>query len=129
MGETMKQLPSKNLSKQAGVSKFGMLMVFVLLATFFTFGLKVVPLYVDHNLISGICEELIETGEASNMTITDIRQRVSNSLRINNITNFDLSKITLRKVNDKPIISISYERRVELVANLDVVAKFDTVLQ
>ena len=94
-----------------------------------TFGLKVVPLYVDHNLISGVYEELIENGEAANMTITEIRQRVSNTLRINNVTDFDLSSITTRKENDQAIIIIAYERRVELAANLDVVAKFDTVLQ
>ena len=125
----MKQIRSKSLREQAGVSKFGLLMVFILIVSFLTFGLKVVPLYVDHNLISGVCEELIENGEAANMTTTDIRQRVSNTLRINNVTDFDLSAITVRKENDQAIITIAYERRVELVANLDVVAKFDTVLQ
>ena len=63
------------------------------------------------------------------MTITDIRQRVSTTLRINNITDFDLSAITMRKENNQAIITIAYERRVELVANLDVVAKFNTVLR
>jgi hypothetical protein len=125
----MKQIRLKNLKEQAGVSKFGLLMMFVLLVPFLTFGLKVVPLYVDHNLLSGVCEELIENGEAANMTITQIRQRVSNTLRINNVTDFDLSSITRRKENDQAIITIDYERRVELAANLDVVAKFNTVLQ
>ena len=125
----MKQLNSKSLRDQAGVSKFGMLMVFILLVGFFTFGLKVVPMYVDHNLITGICEGLIENGEADNMTITDIRQRVSNTLNINNVRDFNLSNITVRKENDQAIITIAYERRVELIANLDVVAKFDTVLR
>ena len=101
----------------------------LLLAVFFTFGLRVVPLHVDHNLVTGICGELIENGEAENMTVTDIRQRVSNTLRINNITDFDLSNITSRKESDQAIISIACERRVELIANLDVVAKFDTVLR
>jgi len=96
---------------------------------FLTFGLKVVPLYVDHNLITGVCEELIENGEAANMTTSDVRQRVSNTLRINNIRDFDLTSITVRKENNQAIITIEYERRVELAANLDVVAKFNTVLQ
>lgn len=125
----MKRIESKALSKQAGVSKFGMLMVFILIVMFLTFGLKVAPLYVDHNLVTGICEELIQSGEATNMTLSDIRERVSNTLRINNVTDFNLSSITLRRENDQAIISIVYERRVELIANLDVVAKFDTVLQ
>jgi len=54
---------------------------------------------------------------------------VSNTLRINNVIEFGLSSITMRKKNDQAIIIIAYERRVELAANLDVVAKFDTVLQ
>ena len=125
----MKQIQLKSLREQAGVSKFGLFVGFILITLFITFGLKVVPLYVDHNLISGVYEELIENGEAANMTITEIRQRVSNTLRINNVTDFDLSSITTRKENDQAIIIIAYERRVELAANLDVVAKFDTVLQ
>ena len=104
-------------------------MVFIVIVSFLTFGLKVVPLYVDHNLITGVCEGLIESGEAANMTTTDIRERVSNTLRINNVYDFDLSAITARKENDQAIITIAYERRVELAANLDVVAKFNTVLQ
>jgi len=125
----MKQIGLKSLREQAGVSKFSILMMFILVVSFLTFGLKVVPLYVDHNLVSGVCEELIENGEAANMTITEIRQRVSNTLRINNVTDFDLPSITLRKENDQAIITIAYERRVELAANLDVVAKFNTDLQ
>lgn len=92
-------------------------------------GLKVVPLYVDNNLITGICAGLIETGEAANMTLTEIRQRVSSSLRINNIRDFDVNNIKLRKENGQPIIRVAYEARVELIANLDVVAKFDTELR
>ena len=125
----LKSINSRSLHSQRGVSKFGLLLLFVLIAGFLTAGLKVAPLYVDHNLITGICEELVENGEAANMTITDVRNRVSNSLRINNITGFELSNITMRKENNQPIITVNYERRVELFANLDVVAKFNTVLQ
>ena len=125
----MKQIQLKGLREQAGVSKFGLFMVFILIMSFITFGLKVVPLYVDHNLISGVCEELIENGEAANMTATEIRQRVSSTLRINYVTDFDPSSTTMRIENEQAIIIIAYERRVELAANLYVVAKFDTVLQ
>ncbi|MSR12624.1 MAG: DUF4845 domain-containing protein [Gammaproteobacteria bacterium] len=123
----LNNLPS--LQSQRGASKFGLLMLFLLISGFLTAGLKVAPLYVDHNLITGICEELVDNGEAVNMTITDVRNRVSNTLRINNVTDFDLNAITMRKENNRAIITIDYERRVELVANLDIVAKFNTVLQ
>jgi len=114
---------------QRGVTKFGLLMLLVLITGFFTLGLKLGPVYIDHNLITGVCQDLIDNGEAANMTVGDLRQRVANSLRINNITGFDLSDITMRRDNGNPIITIGYERRVPLVANLDVIATFDTVLQ
>ena len=125
----MKKIQLKSLREQTGVSKFGLLIVFILIISFITFGLKVVPLYLDHNLISGVYEELIENGGAANMTITEIRQRVSSTLRINYVTDFDPSSTTMRIENEQAIIIIAYERRVELAANLDVVAKFNTDLQ
>ena len=119
----------KSLKQQRGVSKFGLLMVLVLITGFFTIGLKVGPLYIDHNLITGICQDLIDNGQAANMTVSDVRQRVSNSLRVNNVSGFDLSDITMRKDSGNPVITVAYERRVEMFANLDVVATFNTVLQ
>lgn len=125
----MKKMHINNLKQQQGASKLGLVVMFFLVAVFLTAGLKVVPLYIDHNLIVGICGDLIETGEAESMTITDIRNRVSTTLRINNVYDFDLSSITLRRENSQAIITVAYERRVELFANLDIIAKFDSVLQ
>jgi len=125
----MKQITRKSLDRQQGFSKFGLLMLLAMITAFLTFGLKVGPVYIDHNVITGICQELVESGEADDMTITDIRNRVSSGLRVNNVTGFDLSSISKRVESDSAIIRINYERRVELFANLDVVAKFDSVIQ
>ena len=125
----MKTLKATNLTAQRGVSKTGLLLLVVMLGLFFTFGLKVGPIYVDHNLITGLCQDLIDNGEANNMTIGDVRNRVSNTLRINNVTDFDLSSIRMRKESGEAIITIAYEKRVPLIANLDIVAVFDSTLE
>ncbi len=125
----MKRLTSNSLRRQQGVSKSGLLLLVVLITLFFTVGLKVGPLYVDHNLITGICQDMIDNGEAANMTITDVRESVAATLRINNVTGFDLADIRMRKENGNAIITIAYERRLPLFANLDIVAVFDSVLQ
>ncbi len=108
-------------------------MMAVLITLFFTIGLKAGPLYVDHNLITGVCQEMIDNGEAANMTISDVRNRVSNTLHINDVIDFDLSSVRMCKENNAPIIiiaiTIAGERRVGVVANLDVVTTFDTTLQ
>lgn len=125
----MKKTAVNNLSRQRGISSAGVLLIAVLLGLFFTVGLKVGPLYVDHNLITGLCQDLIDKGEANGMTVTEVRDRISSTLRINNVTDFDLNSIRMRKENGEAIITVAYEKRVPLIANLDIVATFDESLR
>ena len=125
----MKKTAVNNLSRQRGISSAGVLLIAVLLGLFFTVGLKVGPLYVDHNLITGLCQDLIDNGEANGMTVTEVRDRISSTLRINNVTDFDLNSIRMRKENGEAIIAVAYEKRVPLIANLDIVATFDESLR
>ncbi len=125
----MKKTAVNNLSRQRGISSAGVLLIAVLLGLFFTVGLKVGPLYVDHNLITGLCQDLIDNGEANGMTVTEVRDRISSTLRINNVTDFDLNSIRMRKDNGEAIITVAYEKRVPLIANLDIVATFDESLR
>ena len=125
----MKKTAINNLSRQRGISSAGVLLIAVLLGLFFTVGLKVGPLYVDHNLITGLCQDLIDNGEANSMTVTEVRDRLSSTLRINNVPDLDLNSIRLRKENGEAIITVAYEKRVPLIANLDIVATFDESLR
>lgn len=111
--------------RQRGFSKFGLLMTLVVLVTGLTFGLKVLPIYIDHNFVRGQAESLVESGRAATMTQAEIRIEVGNSLRVNNIREFDLNSITSTRNNGAAVISIVYERRVPLFSNLDVVVSFD----
>ena len=125
----MKKTAVNNFSRQRGISSAGVLLIAALLGLFFTVGLKVGPLYVDHNLITGLCQDLIDNGEANGMTVTEVRDRISSTLRINNVTDFDLNSIRMRKENGEAIITVAYEKRVSLIANLDIVATFDESLR
>ena len=125
----MKKTAVNNFSRQRGISSAGVLLIAVLLGLFFTVGLKVGPLYVDHNLIAGLCQDLIDNGEANSMTVIEVRDRISSILRINNVPEFDLNNIRLRKESGEASITVAYEKRVPLIANLDIVATFDESLR
>ena len=125
----MNKTALNHLPRQRGISSAVVLMIALLLGLFFTFGLKVGPLYVDHNLITGLCQGLIDNGEANTLTVTEVRDRNPSTLRINNISGFDLNSILMRKDNGEAIITVAYEKRVPLVANLDIVATFDESLR
>lgn len=125
----MKALKNSSLKRQTGASKLGLLMTFLLIAFFLSFGLKVGPLYMDHNIVTGYTETLLESGELDGINTSELRRKVGDNLRINNVMDFDTTSIRLTKENDQPVVTIAYEKRVELFLNLDVVAKFDTVIQ
>jgi hypothetical protein len=116
-------LPMPDL--QRGFSKFGLLMMLVLLVSGLTFGLKILPVYLDHNFVKGVAEELIADGRAATLTQGEIREEIANGLRVNNVRDFNLNSVTLERENAEPVLVIEYERRVPLVANIDVVISFD----
>ena len=125
----MNKTALNHLSRQRGMAPAVVMMIALVLGLLFTFGLKVGPLYVDHNLITGLCQDLIDNGEANGMTVTEVRDRISSTLRINNVTDFDLNSIRMRKENGEAIITVAYEKWVPLIANLDIVATFDESLR
>lgn len=125
----MNTIKRNNAKHQRGATKLGLLVMLMLVASFFIFGLRVAPLYIDHNLVTGICNRLIENGEAADMSVTQLRATVSDSLRINNIRDFEMSSIRMRKENGNAIITIAYERRIHFVGNLDMIAAFNTELR
>jgi|TARA_B110000879_G_scaffold20707_1_gene25968 hypothetical protein len=125
----MKVFTMTNLNQQAGASNLGMLMTFLVIAVFLTSGLKLGPLYIDHNIVTSYTKNLIESGEIANLNTSELRRKVSDNLLVNNVRDFDVTHILMAKENNKSVVTIAYERRVELFLNLDVVAKFDTVLQ
>ena len=125
----MKNTVVNNLSRQRVIYSAGVLLVAVLLGLFFTVGLKVEPLYIDQNLIRGLCQDLIDNGEANSMTVTEVRDRTSSTLRINNVTDFDLNSIRMLKEYGEGFITVAYEKRVPLIATLDIVATFDESLR
>lgn len=124
-GDLMNNKLNSYSGRQRGFSKFGLLMTLVVLVAGLTFGLKVLPIYIDHNFVRGQAESLVESGRAATMTQAEIRSEVGNSLRVNNIREFDLNSITSTRNNGAAVISIVYERRVPLFSNLDVVVSFD----
>ncbi|MCB1648108.1 MAG: DUF4845 domain-containing protein [Pseudomonadales bacterium] len=125
----MNTLHNTPAMRQGGFSKLGLLGMLVVLVAGLTFGLKVLPVYIDHNFVHGVADELVESGRVNSMTQAELREEIAASMRVNNVRDFDLNSITLSRANGSNVISIDYERRIALVANIDVVISFDDQIQ
>ena len=115
--------------QQRGFSKLGLVLLLVVLVSGLTFGLKVMPVYIDHNFVRGVAETILESGRVSSMTQAELREEIAASMRINNVRDFDLNSITTSRANGASVISITYERRIPLVANIDIILSFDDQIQ
>ncbi len=109
---------------QRGASKFGVIIVLLLIGMFFSIGIKIIPVYMDHGLISSVAESLLESGRTASMTQAEVRREFANSLRVNNIRDFDTSAVTSSRENNKSEISLNYEKRIPLFYNIDAVISF-----
>ncbi len=114
---------------QRGFSKLGLVFMLVVLVSGLTFALKVLPVYIDHNFVRGVAESLLESGRANSMTQAEVREEIAASMRVNNVRDFDLDSISTSRANGASIISITYERRIPLFANIDIILSFDDQIQ
>jgi len=119
----------KGPGRQRGVSKLGLLIMGIFIALFLTVGLKVGPLYMDNNVLTSLADDMVGDGTANRLQVAEIRQRFADALRLNSIYDFDLADIEIRRGGGQTAITIAYERRLPLFANLDIVAVFDHTAQ
>lgn len=128
-GDVMNTMLNALPRQQRGFSKIGLVFMLVVLVSGLTFALKVVPVYIDHNFVRGVAESLLESGRVSTMTQAEVREEIAASMRVNNVRGFDLDDITTSRANGASAISITYERRIPLVANMDIILSFDDQIQ
>ncbi len=121
----MRNIPLTLPGSQRGFSKFGLLMTLIVLVCALTFTLKVLPVYIDHNFVKGMAEDMVESGRASSLTQAEVREQVGRGLAINNVRQFDINSVTTSISGGNSVISIKYERRIPLFSNVDIVVSFD----
>ena len=89
-------------------------------------GMKLAPLYLDHNTMSNILDRLAEEKGMvikGNTELTDIMKK---RFKMNNIRNFDFKNhITISRPEDRVVIDMNYEVRLPLVQNVDIIASFE----
>lgn len=113
---------------QRGISLLALIVVVMMLTPLVISSVRLIPVYVDHNFVVSVTRSILETRPAG-LTQAQLRQEVAESLRINNIRDFDTRAITLNQIGGRPIARIHYERRVSLFGNIDFILSFDETVE
>lgn len=121
----MKNLNLKRtLKSQAGAS-LGNIIFNVGILIFIGFAAsKVAVFYIDNNTMNNSLQDLKDVPYISKKSKNEVGELLRKKLSTNNI-NLDSNEIYIEKRADKLIVDIIYERRVNLISNLDIVASFE----
>jgi hypothetical protein len=111
---------------QTGMSMLAILTLLLVASFFATCAFKLVPEYLSSWTIKGIFDNGINSREFETMSVGEIRKTLTSRFNMNQVTAIKVSDVKIkRKENGMIEIDASYEKRVPLFSNIDVIIKFD----
>ncbi len=110
--------------KQHGMTAIGFVMLLGIIAFFAAIALKLAPLYLEHFEVSSVLKSLAQEQGIASKSAAEIEDMIMKRLDINDVTHVTKDNLEISKEAGKVSIAISYEARVPMLANIDLVANF-----
>jgi hypothetical protein len=112
-------------SHQAGLGALGWLIVLAIVSFGLTCFFKVGPVYLDYWNTKNAVEAVVNDSKAASMSKDELRSAIQKQLDVSMIKTIAVKDIKISDERGARELDASYEKRVELLANIDVVVKFD----
>lgn len=120
----MKRNSLSNMHSQSGASALVILIMVLFFGGLLTLGIKLGPAYLDDKTISAAIESIRDTEGISRMGPAQIRTLINKRLIVNNVRSMKPEDITVDKDGNVALITVEYEVRNNLFANVDAVIHF-----
>jgi len=113
-------------SKQRGMSFLGVFIIMAVAAFFGLFAFKVGPTYFEYMTVKKIASDLQANTEVLRKPKSKVNDYIGQAYRHNNLWDLKADEtITLAKDGKRGyVVSVDYEKRTNLFANIDVVTVF-----
>ena len=110
--------------KQGGMTMLGFLITLSVVILFLFCGMKIVPMYIEYYSVKKALASIANEQSASATSKDKIRGLFSRSLEIDYVKIIKPEMLKIETTDSGYNLVVDYERREELVANLDVVGRF-----
>jgi len=115
-------------SRQTGITFISLLLLLIMLGFFALLALRLGPLYLENYTIRSALQGLKQDPELAQKGPEAIRSALEKRLYINEIRRFDTAEekqdIQVRREGEQFKVSVDYEVREHIVANVDAVVSF-----
>lgn len=110
----------RSVSKQRGVSLFGLIVALVIVAVIALLAMKVVPAVVEYR---GILKA-IEEAKKSGTTVEEVRRSYDRRAEVGYLESIRGYDLEIAKVNDELEVSFAYEKKIPLVGPASLLLEF-----
>ncbi len=111
---------------QRGISFAGWILLMLILGSAGSVGMKLAPLYMDHNTMSNVLDGIASEDGHADKPPSMIEDMVKKRFKLNQIRDFDYkNNLKIEGTQNGTVIRLDYEVRMNIVKNLDVVAAFE----
>jgi putative transposon-encoded protein len=111
---------------EQGLSSLSLLAILLVAGTVLTVAFKIGPLYLDNYFVRGAMDTLLEVN-THDMNDKQIRRKINDSFTVNGVRDVDIRALQIERERTRTLVSLNYEKRVNLFGNLDMVAVFNNV--
>lgn len=117
--------PDAGRQRQRGMTAIGTLLMVGCLGFVVYLAMRLVPMYLDGFTVRSALESLKQEPAAAQWGPNEIRDRLRRRFDVNNVDSVKPSDVKVVVDDGRKTVSVAYETRVHLIANLDAVARFD----
>lgn len=112
-------------SRQVGAGLLGWLVILAIGSFFLTCLFKIGPVYLDYWQAKQVLDDAVTSSNPANLSKTELVQSIQKRLDVSRIEAFTAKDLRINETRDGRELDASYEKRIPLLSNIDVVVKFD----
>ena len=120
-----KQMAPALRSRQTGVGALGWLIILAIASFALTCFFRVGPVYLEYWQAKASLDDVLANGKATGKSKMELLDLVGKHLDVSRIDVIKVKDLRFEQTRDGLIADASYEKRVPLIANIDVVVKFE----
>lgn len=115
-------------NRQSGITLIGFLLLLIVLGFFAYMGMKLVPAYIEFFGVKKAMTQLASDGSSGD--INDIRRKLAFKMNFQYVDDSTIQPkdITLDRRDNASVLTISYEKRVHFIYNIDFLLHFENAV-
>ena len=111
---------------QSGITLIGFVVILGIAGLFIYVGMKLIPMYTEYYGVKQAMKGLALEPGINNSSPDHIRSLFTRRLDVNYSENVEAKHVKIERIEGGWRMRVAYEVRKPIIANLDVVGKFDT---